>query len=166
MSSSVTGSVTQQVQISDSISPGTGLSNYTIPVTPSQTTSYQTSGSGANQVSKSYQGSFTLAVSTPQTIDLTSVVCTDGTTGFATVREVHIFNDATATAKDLSLDAPSNYFAYWLASAVVETVPSGSSVRHACPNNTAGWTVDGTHKLITLDPGANTFAVRIVVLGS
>lgn len=165
MASTISGSVTQQVQVSDSISPGTGLSNYTIPITPSQTTNY-TNGSGASQVSKAYQATFALAVSTPQTVDLSAVVCTDGTTGFATVREVQVFNDATATAKDLTLDAPTNYFAYWLASAVVETVPSGSSVRHACPNNTAGWTVDGTHKLITLNPGTNTFQARIVVLGS
>lgn len=124
-------------------------------------------GTGSKQIDKiAYQAlSFTGAV---QTIDLSTIVCTDGSAGFSKVRFVRIYNDATNAAHTLVVgNAASNPLAPWFsATTVTETVEPNGCFTKDKPLGTTGWTVDSTNKNLKLDPGANTFTGRLFVGGN
>ncbi len=165
---SVTGTISLAVDVSDAQAAGTTrLTAYTIPVKPATLSTAYANGSAANMVSKSYQRSSSL-VATTIDLDLTTLVANDDSVGFSHVREVLIYNDDATVggAKVLTVGLGTNPINYWLGGTTPTfIVHPGTAARFACPLQTAGWLVDGTHKILRLDSGVNTVAYRVVILG-
>ena len=166
MASTPAGSVSMSCQLTVAIPAGGNvLSAYSVPVKPSQTSNY-TAGTGAGQINKVAEvgGS---AAATPASIDLSTIACVDGTTGFSHWREYIVFNDDTTN--NLTLDftvANANVAMFAAGGATAKiTVPPGGCQRFTCPKGTNGYVVDSTHKIVSLDPGANTIAWRAVFAG-
>lgn len=164
------GKISLAVQMKDALAAAaTRLVGYDVPIQPamlSASTSWA-NGTGANEVNKAYQLSGTTTISTPVDIDLATVVCTDGTTGFSYVRIVIIFNDATNSAHVLTLGGGTNPFKPYLAGTTPTYGIEASGVYFAIkPLGANGWTVDGTNKTLRLDPGAAAIPYRVVVFGS
>lgn len=165
MSSTISGGVSLSCSINVAVAPGTNLAGYTIPVNPQGQASYS-AGTGASQASKVYQASLSLAAAVTS-LDLTTVVCVDGTTGFSHVREVIIFNDSATDGQTITLDNVSNTITgYWLGGTTPTTsIQAGTNWRQSKPLGSAGWVVNSTNKILALDPGAATIACRVVILG-
>lgn len=144
---------------------GNILNNYTVPIQPTHQTNYGP-GTGPNQINKGAQQGG-IASASPATADLTAIVCVDGTTGFAHVREFAVYNDATNDSFVLKLDfSVSNAWDPFIEGTAVKIdIPAGGVFRLPKPIGTNGWTVDSTHKAISLDPGANNVPYRLVVAG-
>lgn len=116
--------------------------------------------------SRSWSGVLTLAASTPQTLDLTSLTGPRGTETFATVVTLYVYNTTTTAGYAVTIgNAASNAFTGPLSGTTpTYTIPPGS--RLVWENNGTAWTVDGTHKSLKFDPGSNPVSVRVVILGS
>ncbi len=165
----ITATIGLNVNIVDTLAVSAGrLTSYVVPVQLSVSTSYA-DGTAANQANRVYQFSGS-AAGAPVSIDLSTVVCADGTTGFTKVRELIIFNDATNAAYTLAFGndgVGTNLFIPMLAGTTPQVAIEPSfPQRFGKPIGTTGWTVDSTHKNIRLDPGVNTVAYRVVVLGN
>lgn len=142
------------------------------PTTPQST---YANGTAANAVDLIYATTLTLSA-TPTTLDLTSLTDPlNGAVAFARVREVYIRNNATTDGWNLVVGpGASNGWAgtsqFFGASSTVNVGPSTANpntgkLAFSAPNTT-GYVVDGTHKTLKLDPGANTFTVEILIAGS
>ncbi len=142
---------------------------------PNAPTDTFTSGTAANQADLIYATTLTLSA-TPTTLDLTSLLDPlQGAVAFARVRGLYIRNNATTDGWNLTIGAAaSNAWAgtsqFLSASSTIILGPSS-----AFPNsgrlevwapNTTGYVVDGTHKSLKLDPGANTFTIDIQIIGA
>lgn len=143
---------------------GNVLTAYTVPIQPSHSVAY-TAGTAANQINKGAQAGGSAAASAA-TIDLSTVTCVDGTTGLSHVREYVIYNDSTTAALTLDLTV-SNSLKEWVSAGTGTklTIEPGAVFRVSKPKGTNGYVVDSTHKIVTLDPGANTVAYRAIFLG-
>lgn len=160
------GDVTLSCNLSVAIPAGGNvITAYTVPVQPSQKISYN-AGTGANQVNKVAQAGGNAAAAAAS-IDLSSLACVDGTTGFAHWRELLVFNDDTTNNLTWDFTATNANIAMFGAGGATAkiTIPPGSCQRFSIPKGATGATVDGTHKVISLDPGANTIAYRVVAAG-
>jgi len=164
--SSIAGTVAMNVNFSVGLAAtGNVLTAYSVPVSPQQTHSY-TAGTGAAQINK-VAGLGGSAAASPASIDLTAVVCADGTTGLSHVRELIVYNDSTTNVLTWDFTVSNALTAMFSAggtSAKVSVNP-GAHQRFNVPLGTNGYVVDSTHKIISLDPGANTIAYRIVLAG-
>lgn len=176
------GSVTLSSSLNTTIPTGTNVTTaYSVPVSVSSTVSYVSSSASqptSVQVAKIAQvaGSSGGTV----TVDLTSVVCTDGTTGFSYVRELQIFNDGpTATPAEADIITYDGSVAtpfiggatlpFLTGTSPKIGIATGSAFRVNKPYGTNGWTADSTHKIISLDCTANSATVkfyRVVIVGS
>lgn len=165
MASTVSGTLTLSSTLNVAVPVGpTALTAYNIGIAPNLTNSYA-AGSGPNQGNKIYQSSLT-ATGAVADLDLTAAVCVDGTVGFTHVRELWIFNDATTVGYTLTYGLGTNPFSPMLGGTTPTVVISPGSVqRFYRPLDTLGWTVSGSIKTVRVDPGANTIAYRIIVLG-
>lgn len=118
------------------------------------------------------------AAASPVSIDLTSLTDPSGAAvNFAKIRAALILNDSTTDGSFLLLDntvtngwgSPFNN----ITTAKLK-IPAGATVNGTnypgffmiCGPNTTGLTVDSTHKIVSLDPGANTIPYRILWLGA
>lgn len=164
MSASVTGSVSLSVNMNVAIPTGANVLNgYTVTVNPSPASASYSPGTAANQANKIYQykGS---AVAATVDLDLTAAVCVDGTTGFSHVREKIVYNDDAVN--NLTLGLGTNPFTPYLGGTTPTVIiPPGSVFRIPNPLGTNGWVVDSTHKIVRVDPGANTIAYRMIIIG-
>jgi hypothetical protein len=166
MSSNPSGSITLQSTLNVGIPAGGNvITPYNVPVQPTQTHSYS-AGTGANQINKVAELGGSAAAS-PASIDLTTAVCVDGTTGFAHWREILVFNDDPTNVLKWDFTATNANTAMFNAGGTTAnlSIQPGTHQRFTCANNAAGYVVDSTHKVIKLDPGANTIAYRVVVAG-
>ena len=101
------------------------------------------------------------------TYDLTNLTGGTGTKSFAKVRGIFLKNLAAAESGfSVSLKpGASNGFGYFLSGTTPALViPAGGTLYLDNPQ-IAAWVVDGTHKNVLIDPGANTQAIRICVWG-
>jgi hypothetical protein len=134
-------------------------------------------GTTAGNVDLIYAATLTLSA-TPTTLDLTSLLDPlNGAVAFARVREFYLRNNATTDGWTVIVGGgASNPWVgasqFLQASSTVTVGPSTSStspctgkLAFAAPNTT-GYVVDGTHKTLKLDPGANTFTVEVLIVGS
>jgi hypothetical protein len=134
-------------------------------------------GTTAGNVDLIYAATLTLSA-TPTTLDLTSLTDPlNGAVAFARVREFYLRNNATTDGWTVVVGGgAANPWAgasqFLQASSTVTVGPSTSStspctgkLAFAAPNTT-GYVVDGTHKTLKLDPGANTLTVEILIVGS
>ncbi|HXS24479.1 MAG TPA: hypothetical protein VN719_09630 [Gemmatimonadales bacterium] len=163
MTANVSGGFTLSSNLVFAIPAGANvLTAYNVPIQPNANYSY-TPGTGANQMNKGYQASGNAAAA-PVSIDLTTVVCVDGSTGLAHVRELLIFNDDPTHTLNWDMTIVNSLLGPFTV-ATKWTIPPLSHARIANPASAAGWTVDSTHKIVDLDPGANTIAYRLVAGG-
>jgi len=129
--------------------------------------------SGAGNVNLVYYRKLALAGSA-QTIDLTSLTDPFGdAVNFARLRYVAILNWATNDAHVCTIGGGTNAWAAAWGSTMV--VPPGATIAgttvpgvvELVAMNTTGFaSIDGTHKNIKADPGANTFGLDILLAGS
>jgi hypothetical protein len=173
----ISGSITQYSSIIQYVSGGTVGTAYTIPVSipdaqggVNATVTY-TNGTGSLQWDTLHSKLYTLSATTT-TIDLTSLLDPYGNSiNFARAREVLGFNVDTTAGHDVGIyKGASNGWAILPAS----TNPlycryGGGRIRIADPTSTGasnGNVVSGASKTITLDPGANTVNLWLVVIGT
>lgn len=167
MSNAITGGVTLSLSFVQQLDAGAArLNAYPVPVQPAVLSSY-TSGTGALQVNRLAQGSGTTTISTPVDLNLATLACVDGSTGFSHVREVLIFNDDATNPLTVGDDGvvTDAWVAYSAGTSARFTVQPGSFLRISKPLGTNGYTVDSTHKNLRIDPGSAAVAYRYVVAG-
>ena len=175
------GTATVGMKMSDALAASaTRLQGFTVPIEPVNvlTVSNGASGTagtyavssnvGAGPVlaNKIYMSSGSAAAS-PVDIDLATVTNVDGTTGFASVRRIEIYNDATTAAFTLTTGGGTNPFKPYLSgTSPTFAIDPGMPFIAGRILSTAGYTVDASNKVVRLDPGANTVPYRIVVIGN
>lgn len=143
---------------------GTGVSGGNIDVALATGT-----GDVINLVcTKLWVRSFTLAISTAQTLDLTALASGEGDTAIAAVKLVDIRNnEAVGSGKVLQVgnDGTSAEFIspFGAAGDIIKIQPGCSLQLYT--RETAGWVVSSTNKLIKLTPGAATLSVTVTVAG-
>lgn len=151
----------------------TGLPGNVTPVTINQTlsTNFQTSGTAADSVNLNYVATLSLAAAVT-TIDLTSLTDRYGAAvNFARVRSVTIKNNATTdTWTVIVKPGASNGWTNFLGTSSTAIVGPSTVNNVGClvmtSPNTTGWVVDGTHKTLAFDPGANTFTIAVEINGA
>jgi len=144
------------------------LTGYSISIQPAMAAASPgwTNGSAAHQVSKAYQLSGT-ATAVATDIDLATVICADGTTGFTRVRIFAIYNDATLDTAILTTGGGTNPFKPYLTGTTPTiSIEPGGVLFLIKPLGTLGWLVDETNKVLRLDPGAATVPFRVVIFGN
>lgn len=160
------GGFTLQSNIVFSVAAGATVPNpYTVPVQPAAHSTNWAAGTAANQIQKAASVNGT-ATAAPVTIDLSAVVCVDGSTGLTHLREWAIYNDHATAILLLDLTV-ANSFAFGvegtLTTVKLEIQPGG--VFYGCkPLGTNGFVVS-TLKIITLDPASATIPYRSVFNG-
>lgn len=129
-----------------------------------------TNGTGPLQIDGLYAGPLTLAAATT-TLDLTSLAGLGGESlDFARVRELILFNPDSTPGHDVKIyQGTSNGRAQLPASSnPLYAREVNGSVRLSDPNSTGGGNgnvTGGSSKTITLDPGAHTVTVYLIVAG-
>jgi hypothetical protein len=158
-----------EIKLSSSLSyavPGGGnlFNGYTYPGNFTVTTTYNAGGTGANQYQDFATLGGTTTISTPVSIDATTIVKASGATGFTHGREVIIMNDDPTNV--LKFDPTvSNSHLFGLETAAKIDIQPGGVLRFSKPLGTNGWLFDSTHKIITLDPGAFAIPYRVMIIG-
>jgi hypothetical protein len=132
---------------------------------------FNVSGTLADQCTKLYSARLSLVASTPQTIDLQSLVDASGATiSFNAIRFLAVRNNAATDGWILLVGAAgSNAFEAFVSSAGTFTVYPSSAANDGftvfqVPNTTGG-TVDSTHHNLKLDPGAHSFTADVLIGG-
>ena len=156
MSRTVTADLTVSLNITDSVTGNT---------IGTDVNAIQETATIGPTVSRSWSSDLSLAGSAT-TLDLTSLTGPRGTETFATIVGLYVYNLTTTAGYAVTVgNAASNAWTGPLGGTTPTlTVPAGS--RLVLENNDTAWTVDGTHKSLKLDPGANTVSVRVVILGT
>jgi hypothetical protein len=147
----------------DTIPAGTTIKS-AIPVSTTHSTlvSYS-NGTSALQASKSAYLSATYSAGTD--VDISAVVCVDGTTGLTHVRTLVLVNNSTTVSITVGGSA-SNAFEYFVGATgdKVQLAP-GARLLLECPNDATGWLVDVTHKNLKIAAVTGTAVVEIFALG-
>jgi hypothetical protein len=172
----ISGSITQYSSIVEYVSGGTVGTAYTIPVSipdaqggVNATVTY-TNGTASLQCDTLHSKVYTLSATTT-TIDLTSLTDPNGNSiNFARVRELLAFNVDTTAGHDVGIyHGASNGWAQLPASAnPLYCRYGGGRIRVADPTSTGasnGNVTSGSSRTVTLDPGANTVNLWLVVIG-
>ena len=168
----VTANNTITFNLTEGLVYGIGQS-VAVPIPASFRSVFQSSGTLLDQCNLVYCATLTFVVSTPQTLDLTSLLDIFGVTAnFARVRLVAIRNNSTTNGATLAVG--SNGTNDWLgltpgaATTTVTVYPSTAIndgfVIYQMPNTT-GAVVGSTNKIIKLNPGTNAFTVDILIAG-
>jgi hypothetical protein len=134
-------------------------------------TVFNVSGALADQCNKLHLKQYTLVASTPQNIDLQSLVDPSGATvSLGAVRVLALRNNATTDGWVLLVGAAgSNEWDGVVSNAGTLTVYPSSAANDGFTvfqiPNTTGAVVDGTHHLLKLDPGSHSFTVDVLIAG-
>jgi hypothetical protein len=126
-----------------------------------------TDGNGTNQYAKMASGRLTLAISTPQEIDLTAVASALGSVNFATVKLFYVYNEDTTAGREVTIGGGATN--PWIApfGGTTPTVKAQASSPLVLARQLGtGWTVSGAAKTVKFDPGANAQNVRFVICGT
>lgn len=168
----VTGSM--KVTTSSTQTP-TGLPGTVTPLTINQTfnSTFQ-NGTAADLVDQRYIATLTFVASTPQALDLTSLLdSSGGAVNFARVRRLSIkFKDATdgQTLKIGYASTTANAWTSLLSNPGQLTLQPSTAANDGfivlSAPNTTGWVVSNTNKLLNLDPGTSAFSIDIEILGA
>lgn len=165
----VSATITLNASFSETISTG-----FPDPLSGSQaitqTDSYVTSGTGSGQIDTVYAAQFSLAASTPQTINLTSLTDPLGKSiSFARVRDFVVQNTASTSGYDCQVYASaSNGWAVLPASSGPLYARAGSVVRLSDKLSTgsgAGNIVSGSSNSVTFNPGSNAVTINVWIVG-
>lgn len=161
----IAGSVKFSVNVTDTLAAGTTRpSAVAVPMQFDKSLNYA-DGTTANKSTREYYYSGT-ATATPTVIDLSTIVCSDGSVGMTHVRECWVYNDDTVDTHTLSCFGGTTPFAPHLAGTTPTQVihPGGLPGGFSKPLGTAGHAVS-TNVNLKVDPGANTVAFRVWILG-
>jgi hypothetical protein len=164
----VTGSPQLIVGFNQTVTAGL-IQTQTLPAGISLTTQY-TNGTGAGAIDLVYAKQLTLVASTPQTLDLTSILDLSGATiSFARVREM-VLQVVTATSgyKVTIGAAASNPWAPFWGTTGTDIVFGGSTRYFTDPTSIGagiGAVTSGTSKSLKLDPGSNTIVCNLIIAG-
>jgi hypothetical protein len=163
MARTVSGHVEISVSLSDKETSGTLSStgnNTTVSIV--ERNSYGTSPA----VTKQWSSTVALA-GTAQTLDLTTLTGPRGAETFASVRAVYVRNKSTTAGHVLTVGnaASDAWTGPFGGTTHTVAVPAGGRL---VIDNLAGtaWTVSGSVKNLKLDPGASTFNVDVLIIGS
>lgn len=169
MSNAINGGFTLSCTLGEAVAQaGNVLTGYTVPVSLNFSQQY-TFGTGANQVQKIATAGGN-ANAAPASIDLTTIVCVDGTVGFATaLRELAISNDSTTAGQELVIDMTvANAFLGEVTTGGITakiSIPPGAVFRFSNPLDIAAMAVGAGNKVINLNPGANNIPYRLIAAG-
>lgn len=157
-----TGNFTATVNVNTTLAGG-GLGSAKNNVGKTVTTTYA-AGTAAGQTDEGWTGSVALAISTPQTLDLTALSGEGGrAVSFSKIKYFEIHN-THATATLTVGNATSNQFLPgWSSATNTQAIGPGGVV---ILTSDAGFTVDGTHSDLKLDPGATAITAEIVLMGN
>lgn len=111
-----------------------------------------------------------LVASTPQSLDATSlgsVTGLKGDTSFADLKVIDVTNnEAVGSGRKLKVfGVGANGFVGPVNANTDTVVIDPGCRRQFYTRESAGWTVDSTHKLIKLDPGTNPVSVTLALVG-
>ncbi len=128
-----------------------------------------TSGTGSNQANRYYEETIALAGSAVNRDLFGSLVDQFGNTlSLATVKEIFILNKSTVSGETLEISGnfvTGVLWADWVDDAAKITIGPGGFEHKRNPID--GYAVTNTTaERITLDPGANTFDVDLIILGT
>jgi hypothetical protein len=162
----IAGSVKHNVGITDTLAAGTtrpSAVEYAFRIEKSVV--YTNGSTAANQANRTYYFSGT-ATATPTTINLSTIVCADGSVGMTHVRELWIYNDDTVDTETLTCFGGTTPFAPHLAGTTPTQViwPGGLPGGFSKPLGVAGHAVS-TNVNVKIDPGAATVPFRVYILG-
>jgi hypothetical protein len=162
----VTGQITHAVSLTRTSTTGTaGSGNEQLNLGQSPVSI--TDGSGDNQFLKLASGVLTLAISTPQELDLTAITGALGTVAFSTVKFLRIYNRNTTAANKVTVGgAASNAFLPGLGGTTPTYDVHAGGVDTKFRPLGAGWTVDSTHKALKFDPGSAAQVIEYVIAGT
>lgn len=174
----VTGSVNFQASFTEIIPTTAGIiTQLNLPVAINQLLSYG-NGTATGQVDLIYGKTLALAA-TPTTLDLTSLTDLNGAAlNFARIRELIIVNLAVTAGYTLIIGgAGSNAWDTGVLSSTTYTATLQPSVGQTVGNATLHWSdpwsvgattggyVGASHKLLKLDPSANTLNAYVLLVG-
>jgi hypothetical protein len=132
---------------------------------------FNVSGTLADQCNKLHVKQYALVASTPQVIDLQSLLDVSGATvSLGAVRFLAIRNNATTDGWVLLVGAAgSNEWDGIVSASGTLTVYPSSTINDGFAAfqvpNTTGSAVDSTHHLLKLDPGTHSFTADVVIAG-
>ncbi len=167
----VTGSITPSVTISGTNTIASGqVIQTTIKLPGGSAPISFASGTGAAQISVKWADTRTYAVSTPVTLDLTTLASASTNTGaasFAKIKVIAIFNnEAAASGKDLIIggNVTTPFYGPLAGTLPTYTIKPGCAWIHY--DLTAGGLDCSTNKLFKIDPGANAVSASVVFAGN
>ncbi len=161
------------VRVTSSFTP-TGLPGVIQPLATDQTYRVNlNSGVGADNIDLMYSTTLNLVASTPQAINLKSLLAPDGTAvAFVRIRSIVIVMKGTTDGMTLKLGYATTTANSWTAlvsNPGTITLPASSASNMATliltAPNTTGWTVGTSNRLLQFDPGADTFSVDVTFEG-
>jgi hypothetical protein len=171
----VTGSNTISLNLSQTLAYGVGQST-TLSAPIIIRSVFNASGNALNQCDLLYCTTLTFAASTPQSLNLASLLdIFGGTVDFARIRLLAIRNNSTVDGAILQVGASGTHdwpgLTSSAATATVNVYPSaaGSPANDGFTvfqmPNTTGALVTSTTNILKLDPGANAFTADILIAG-
>lgn len=145
------------------------IASQTLPGKIDSSVTVTSDGTGADQANKVYSKQLSLAGTTLD-LDLTALTDVFGDAFVATsLCELHIQNLSTSFPLTIgSTSTVANFHTAFLSNPGTITLPRStatniSQIMVACFAATA-FPVDSSHKLVRLDPGANSFTVNVVAV--
>ncbi len=147
------------------------LTPQSLPAALSFALNYTNATTGALTCDQMHAKVYSLLVSTPQTIDLTSLTDLNGNAmNFARVRDIVFYNpNATVTHTVTVYAGASNGWAYLPATPGLTVLANGGMVWLHDPNSATGiigMVTSGSSKTITMDPGALATALSVYIIGN
>jgi hypothetical protein len=122
-------------------------------------------GDASDQISKAFYYSDSL-VGAAFVLNLSTMVCIDGTVGMTHVRELIIINKGDSETEFLTLFGGANAFKpHLIGTDPTERLEAGSTFRLSKPKWPLGFVV-GSNVNMSIDPGLLTIPVKIYVFGS
>lgn len=144
-----------------------GLGSAPVPSAIAQALSF-TNGTGANNVNKVFSKSATAAASTPDTYTLSALTDDLGrTVAFSKVRVLIVINLETTDGHDLTVGnaATNPWVGPFGAGTNTVSIGAGGFLVLVAPLATAYAVTSGASDQLMLNPGANSVAYKILILG-
>jgi hypothetical protein len=157
-----------QLQRNNSLANGVSAGNINLLLPYGQTAINFANGTAAGQVNKGWVVNSTAAISTADNYDLSSLpAAAAGTAVTAKVKVFAIFNHETVAGHDITFagGAATPWVGPLGGTTPTYVIGPGESMTFYALS-TAGFTVDGTHKLWKVTPGAYTANYSVVVAGN
>lgn len=160
----LSGTSTLSVSWMDSLAVGaTRVSPVVVPFRPTDHSITWGDGTAANSAQRHFAKNTTLAATTID-IDLTAILCSDGTTGMTHWREIVVYNDSLTDDLTLGLGTTPITVRFMGGTTPTIIIPPGGVFRQTKPLGTVGHVVAGA-PILRLNSAAATIAYRLGILG-